>query len=426
MATCEDPVTTPQSMAPPAPRSGLDLARVRRDFPVLGTRVGGKPLVYLDNAATSQRPRPVIEAEAEFSLHQNANVHRGVHTLSQRATEAFDRVRDRLRAFLNASEAGEVVFTAGTTSGLNLIAQSYGRQVLKPSDEVVLTEMEHHSNIVPWQLVSEATGARIVVIPVTDAGDLDLAAAAALVGPRTRIMSVAHVSNVLGTVNPVRRMADLAHGVGAVLVVDGAQAVPHLKVDVQALGADFYVASGHKMYGPTGVGFLFGRRELLDAMPPWQGGGGMIQSVTFEETTYAAAPSRFEAGTPPIAQVIGLGAAIGYLEGLEWEAVHQHESDLLTYATDKVSAVSGARLIGTGRDKVSVLSFVLDGIHPHDVGTVLDLRGVAVRAGHHCAQPLMRRFGVHGTVRASFAFYNSAGEVDQLVEGLREARKVFG
>ncbi len=419
-------MTTPQSIAPPAPRSGWDLDQVRRDFPILETRVGGRPLVYLDNAATAQRPQPVIEAEADFSRRANANVHRGVHTLSQRATEAYDDARDRLRAFVNAPAASEVIITGGTTAALNLIAQSYGRQVLRPGDEVVLTEMEHHSNIVPWQLVSEATGARIVVIPVTDAGELDLEATAALVGPRTRIVSIAHVSNVLGTINPVRRIADLAHGVGAVLVVDGAQAVPHLKVDVQALGVDFYVASAHKMYGPTGVGFLFGRRELLDAMPPWQGGGGMIRNVTFEQTTYAPAPDRFEAGTPPITQAVGFSAAVGYLDGLDWEAAHRHESELLARATDKVSTVSGVRLIGTARDKVSVLSFVLEGIHPHDVGTVLDLRGIAVRAGHHCAQPLMRRFGLHGTVRASFAFYNSADEVDQLVEGLREARKVFG
>jgi cysteine desulfurase/selenocysteine lyase len=399
---------------------------VRQDFPILQTRVGGQPIVYLDNAATSQRPRPVVEAEAEFCLHANANVHRGVHTLSQRASQAFDRVRDQVRTFLNARQSSEVVFTAGTTAGLNLIAQTYGRQVLRAGDEVLLTEMEHHSNIVPWQLVAEATGARIRVIPVNDAGELDLTAAASLMDERTRIVAITHASNVLGTVNPVRRIADLAHRVGAVLVVDGAQAVAHLKVDVQALGADFYVASGHKMYGPTGVGFLFGRQALLDSMPPWQGGGGMIQNVTFEQTTFAPAPIRFEAGTPPISQVIGLGAAIDYLSALEWKAAQDHEQALLSYAGDQILGVPGARLIGTAQERVSVLSFVLEGIHPHDVGTVLDVRGVAVRAGHHCAQPLMRRFGVPGTVRASFGFYNTAGEVDQLVEGLLEARRVFG
>ena len=420
-----NPVSVPRPLPLP-PAAALDLQRVRQDFPILQTRVGGKPLVYLDNAATSQRPRSVVDAEAEFCLRANANVHRGVHTLSQQATEAFDRVRDQVRAFLNADQASEVVFTSGTTAGLNLVAQSYGRQVLRPGDQVVLSEMEHHSNIVPWQLVAESTGAKIVVIPVSDTGELDLTAAASLVGPRARIVSIAHVSNVLGTVNPVRQVADLAHRVGAVLVVDGAQAVPHLKVDVRALAADFYVASGHKMYGPTGVGVLFGRQALLDAMPPWQGGGGMIQSVTFEQTTFAPAPSRFEAGTPPVSQVIGLGAAIEYLSGMEWDAAESHEAMLLDYATERILGVPGARLIGTARDKVSVLSFVLEGIHPHDVGTVLDLRGVAVRAGHHCAQPLMRRFGVHGTVRASFAFYNTRDEVNQLADGLLEARKVFG
>jgi cysteine desulfurase/selenocysteine lyase len=419
-------VSAPRSVFPPPAASGLDVERVRLDFPILQTRVGGKPIVYLDNAATSQRPRPVVEAESEFSLHANANVHRGVHTLSQRASQAFERVRDQVRAFLNAEHSSEVVFTAGTTAGLNLIAQTYGRQVLRAGDEVLLTEMEHHSNIVPWQLVAEATGARIRVIPVSDAGELDLAAAASLVDRRTRIVAITHASNVLGTVNPVRQIADLAHRVGAVLVVDGAQAVAHLKVDVQALEADFYVASGHKMFGPTGVGFLFGRRALLDSMPPWQGGGGMIQNVTFERTTFAPAPIRFEAGTPPISQVIGLGAAIDYLSELEWQAAQDHEQALLSYAGDQIQGVPGARLIGTAQERVSVLSFVLEGIHPHDVGTVLDLRGVAVRAGHHCAQPLMRRFGVPGTVRASFAFYNTTGEVDQLVEGLLEARRVFG
>jgi cysteine desulfurase/selenocysteine lyase len=336
-------VSAPRSVSLPPAGSGLDVERVRLDFPILQTRVGGRPIVYLDNAATSQRPRPVVDAEAEFCLHANANVHRGVHTLSQQASRAFDRVRDRVRAFLNAGQASEVVFTSGTTAGLNLIAQTFGRQVLRAGDEVLLTEMEHHSNIVPWQLVAEATGAKIRVIPVSDAGELDLTAAAALVGPRTRIVAIAHASNVLGTVNPVRQLADLAHRVGAVLVVDGAQAVAHRKVDVQALGADFYVASGHKMYGPTGVGFLFGRQALLDSMPPWQGGGGMIQNVTFEETTYAPAPVRFEAGTPPISQVIGLGAAIDYLSDLEWKVAQDHEQSLLAYATDQIQAVPGAR-----------------------------------------------------------------------------------
>ena len=404
----------------------LDLARIRAEFPVLRTRINGHPLAYLDNAATSQKPRSVVEAEADFSLLANANVHRGVHTLSQRATAAFDAVREQVRGFLNAREAAEVVFTSGTTAGLNLVAQSYARRVLQPGDEILLTEMEHHSNIVPWQMVAKPSGARIKVAPVTDEGELDLRAAASLIGPHTRIVAVSHVSNVLGTVNPVRALADLAHAKGAVLVVDGAQAVPHLQVDVVELGADFYAASAHKMYGPTGVGFLYGRRELLEGMAPWQGGGGMVQSVSFEETTYASIPARFEAGTPPVAQVMGLGAAIRYLAALDRTAVAEHEAELLGYATEQLSHESGVRIIGTARERVGAVSFVMENVHPHDVGTVLDLQGIAVRASHHCAQPLMRRFGISGTVRASFAVYNTGAEVDRLVAGVREVRKVFG
>jgi cysteine desulfurase/selenocysteine lyase len=405
---------------------GLDVARLRHEFPVLRTVINGKPLAYLDNGATSQKPRAVVEAESDFASLENANVHRGVHALSQRATARYDAVREQLRRFLNAALADEIVFTSGTTAAINLVAQSYGRSVLRPGDEILLSEMEHHSNIVPWQLVAEAVGARIRVIPVTVEGELDLDAVPGLLTDRTRIVAITHVSNVLGTVNPVRRIADLAHAAGAVLLVDGAQGVPHLPVDVQALGADFYTASAHKMYGPTGVGFLYGRLALLDAMPPWQGGGGMIQAVSFEGTTFAPVPARFEAGTPPVCQVVGLGAAIEYLGQQDWAAVERHEADLLRYATGQVGAVRGARIIGTARERVGVLSFVLEGIHPHDVGTVLDLHGVAVRASHHCAQPLMRRFGVSGTVRASFALYNTRAEVDQLVGGLLEARKVFG
>lgn len=413
-------------MTAPAETRGLDVARLRRDFPILRTQVQGKSLVYLDNAATSQKPRAVVEAENDFALLHNANVHRGVHTLSQRATQAYDQVRADLARFLGAAEPSEIIITAGTTAGLNLIAQSYGRQVLRTGDEILLTAMEHHSNIVPWQLVAQATGAVIRVLPVTDAGELDLAAAAALLSSRTRIVALAHVSNVLGTINDVRSVTELAHRAGAVVVVDGAQAVAHLPVDVSALGCDFYVASAHKMYGPTGVGFVYGRATLLEAMPPWQGGGGMIQSVSFEASTYAPVPARFEAGTPPIIQAIGLGAAVRYLEALDWAALAAFEADLLEYATSHVAAVPGVRLVGTAREKVSVLSFVIDGVHPHDVGTVLDLHGVAVRASHHCAQPLMRRFGVPGTVRASFALYNTREDVDALVAGLFEVRKVFG
>lgn len=409
----------------PAP-PGLDVARVRSDFPILGRRVHGKALAYLDNGATSQRPRAVIDAEAAFAFADNANIHRGVHSLSQRATDLYDGARELVRGFLNAPSSNEVVFTSGTTAGLNLIAQSYGRSVLGAGDEILLSEMEHHSNIVPWQLVANSTRAKIRVLPVSETGELDLAQGAQLLTSRTRIVAITHVSNVLGTVNPVRAVADLAHAAGAVLVVDGAQAVPHLPVDVQALDCDFYVASGHKMYGPTGVGFLFGRAALLDRMPPWQGGGGMIHSVTFEATTYAPAPWRFEAGTPPIAQAIGLGAAIRYLRSFDWPMVEGHEAHLLTYAAERLAELPGVRILGSPRDRVGVLSFLLDGVHPHDVGTVLDLHGVAVRAGHHCAEPLMRRFSIPGTVRASFALYNTADEVDQLARGLEEVWKVFG
>jgi cysteine desulfurase/selenocysteine lyase len=416
-----------RATGPAAPAAGrLDVARLRREFPILATKVNGHPLVYLDNAATAQKPRSVIEAEADFALLENANVHRGVHTLSQRATAAYDAARETLRAFLNAPDAAEVVFTAGTTAGLNLLAQSYGRAVLRPGDEILLTEMEHHSNIVPWQLLAEQVGAVVRAIPVTPEGALDMDAAVRLIGERTRIVAVAHVSNVLGTVNPVAELARLAHARGAVLVVDGAQAVAHVPVDVQALGCDFYVASAHKMYGPTGVGVLWGRMELLDAMPPWQGGGGMIQQVDFAGTTFAPPPAKFEAGTPPIAQAIGMAAAARWLKALPWAEVEAHEHELLEYATTLVSRVPGLRLVGTTPDKVSVLSFVMDGIHPHDVGTVLDTRGVAVRASHHCAQPLMRRLGTPGTVRASFAVYNTRAEAEAMAEGLGEVGKVFG
>jgi cysteine desulfurase/selenocysteine lyase len=405
--------------------AGLDLARLRSEFPILRTRVHGKPLVYLDNAATSQKPRTVVEAEADFSLLENANVHRGVHALSQRATAAYDRAREEVRTFLGASHASEIVFTAGTTAAINLVAQSYARPRLRSGDEILLTGMEHHSNIVPWQLVAQATGARIRVIPVTGSGELDLAGLNEVLTERTRLVALAHVSNVLGTVNPVRQIADRAHAVGATVLVDGAQAVPHIRVDLEALGADFYAASGHKMFGPTGIGFLYGRAALLDAMPPWQGGGGMIQNVTFEETTYAPVPAKFEAGTPPIAQAIGLGAAVRWLRSLDWSAVEAHEADLLAYATERLADVPGVRLIGTATEKVSMVSFVVDRVHPHDVGTVLDLQGIAVRASHHCAQPLMRHFGVAGTVRASFAAYNTRAEVNALIDGLLEVRKVF-
>jgi cysteine desulfurase/selenocysteine lyase len=406
--------------------TGPDLGRVRRDFPFLRARINDHPLVYLDSAASAQRPRSVVDAESDFALLEYANVHRGVHTLSQRATARYDRSRQRVCDFLNAPDASEIVFTAGTTAAINLVARSHARPLLRQGDEILLTEMEHHSNIVPWQLVAREVGATVRVIPVTDAGELDLDQAARLIGPRTRVVAVTHVSNVLGTVNPVRTVADLAHAAGAVLVVDGAQAVPHIRVDVQALGCDFYAASAHKMYGPNGIGVLWGRRELLEAMPPWQGGGGMIEVVSFDKTTFAPPPARFEAGTPPITQAVGFAAAIDYLGQLGWPAIERHERTLVAEATRRLEAVPGVRLIGTPGHRVGVVSFVVDDIHPHDVGTVLDLKGVAVRASHHCAQPLMRRFGVSGTVRASFGVYNTLEELDALVEGLHEARKVFG
>jgi cysteine desulfurase/selenocysteine lyase len=330
-----------------------------------------------------------------------------------------------VRVFLNAGHPEEIILTSGTTAGINLIAQSYGGSALHQGDEILLTEMEHHSNIVPWQLVAGRTGARIRVLPVTDEGELDLARLPGLLSSRTRIVAVTHVSNVLGTLNPIAEIAALARAAGAITVVDGAQAVPHLPVDVQALGADFYVASGHKMYGPTGIGFLYGRGDLLEAMPPWQGGGGMIQRVSFEETSYAPVPARFEAGTPPIAQAVGLAAAIDYLGLLDWSLLRAYEDGLASQAAERIAEIPGYRLVGTSPTRVGVLSFVLDGVHPHDVGTVLDLRGVAVRASHHCAQPLMRRFGISGTVRASFALYNTMDDVEALVEGLREVRRVF-
>ena len=405
---------------------GLVAGRVRRDFPFLRARINDHPVVYLDSAASAQRPRAVVDAESDFALLEYANVHRGVHTLSQRATTRYDQARERVRGFVNAAEASEIVFTAGTTAAINLVARSYARPLLRPGDEILLTEMEHHSNIVPWQLIAQEAGATIRVIPVTDAGELELDRLAELIGARTRVVAVTHVSNVLGTVNPIRAIADLAHSAGAVLVVDGAQAVPHRRVDVQALNCDFYAASAHKMYGPNGIGFLWGRRELLEAMPPWQGGGGMIEVVTFDNTTFAPPPARFEAGTPPITQAAGLAAAIDYLEALGWAAIERHEAMLVAEATRRLSGIPGVRILGSPADRVGVVSFVVEGIHPHDVGTVLDLGGVAVRASHHCAQPLMRRFGVTGTVRASFGVYNTLEELDALVAGLHEARRVFG
>ena len=403
----------------------LDVERLREDFPILAERVRGKPLVYLDNAATSQKPRAVIDAISRFYGSENANIHRGVHYLSERATVAYDGVRERVGRFLNAASPREIVFTRGTTEGINLVAQSWGRSTLKAGDEILITGMEHHSNIVPWQLVAAQTGATVRAVPITDTGELDLKAFDRLLTDRTRLLAVVHLSNALGTINPVRWMISHARERGIVTLVDGAQSAPHLPVDVQALDCDFYAFSGHKIFGPTGIGALYGRASLLEAMPPWQGGGDMIETVTLEQSTWAAPPARFEAGTPPIAQVIGLGAALEYVEAVGRPAIGAWEEELLAYATERVGELDGVRIIGTAREKASVLSFVVEGVHPHDVGAVLDDEGVAIRTGHHCAQPVMHRFGVPATVRASFAFYNTRAEVDALVRGIHRVRSVF-
>jgi cysteine desulfurase / selenocysteine lyase len=404
---------------------GLDLERVRRDFPILGRPMRGKPLAYLDSAASAQKPSCVIEAVRDFYANHYANIHRGVYELSERATRLHDEARAKVQGLLGAPDPREVVFVRNATEAINLVAQSFGRANLRPGDEVLITAMEHHSNIVPWQLVCEEKGARLVVAPVDDRGELPLEALEALLSERTRLVAVTHVSNALGTVNPVAEIAGLAHRAGARVLVDGAQAVPRLPVDVTALGCDFYAFSGHKLYGPTGIGCLWGRRELLEAMPPWQGGGDMIAEVRFEKTTFADVPHKFEAGTPDIAGAIGLGAAIDYLRGLGLERVARHEHELLVYGTALLAGIPGLRLIGTAREKCGVLSFVLDGIHPHDIGTILDQEGIAIRAGHHCAQPLMERFGVPATARASLGVYNTREDLDRLAAGIRKVLEVF-
>jgi cysteine desulfurase/selenocysteine lyase len=381
--------------------------------------------VYLDSAATAQTPRAVIDAMTLYYETGNANVHRGVHALSQEATTAYERVRGLAARFLNAGSPSEIIFTAGSTAGLNLVAQSYGGSALRPGDEILVSEMEHHSNIIPWHLVAERTGAVIRPIPVMDSGGLDLAAFERLLGARTRIVAVCHASNVMGAINPINAISAMAHEVGAVVVVDGAQSVPHLRVDLQAIDCDFFVCSAHKLYGPTGIGLLYGRQRLLEAMPPWQGGGGMIREVLIERSTYAPPPERFEAGTPPIAEVVGLGAALDYVMAWDWEALVAYEQGLVMEAAQRIGELDGVRIMGEGADRVSVLSFMLDGIHPHDAGTVLDTLGIAVRAGHHCAQPLMRRFGVTATLRASFGAYSTIDEIEALAAGLRQAQKVF-
>jgi len=402
-----------------------DVEAVRREFPILSQTVHGRPLVYLDSAASAQKPRAVIDAELEVYERYYANVHRGVHQLSMRSTEAYEKAREGVRRFLGAAESREIVLLRGTTEAVNLVAQSWGRLHVGTGDEILITGLEHHSNIVPWQLLCGEKGASLGVAPIDDAGEVDMDAFARLLTPRTRIVSMAHVSNALGTVNPVERMTELAHAAGAVVMIDGAQAVPHLPVDVRAIGCDFYAFSGHKVYGPSGVGALYGRRELLEAMPPWQGGGDMIASVTFEKSTWNEVPYKFEAGTPNIAGTVGLGAALDWVEAHGLDAIAAHEDALLRYGTELLSAIPGLRLVGTAPRKASVLSFVLEGIHPHDAGTVLDYEGIAVRTGHHCAQPVMDRFGVPATTRASLACFNTREDLDALARGIRKVQETF-
>ena len=407
-------------------KPAYDLARVRADFPILAREIHGRPLVYLDNAASTQKPRAVAAAIVDCYEGWYANVERGVHTLSQLATAHRERARETVRRFLNAPSAEEIVFTRGTTEGINLVAEAWGRGNVGPGDEVLITGLEHHSNLVPWQRLCEERGALLRVAPIDDRGEVPLEDFERLLSPRTRVAAFAHISNALGTVNPVREMAGLAHRAGAIVVVDGAQAVPHMTVDVQALGCDFYAFSGHKVYGPSGIGALWGRRELLDAMPPWQSGGGMVRTVSFEKTTYAEPSHRFEAGTPFIEGAAGLAAALDYLTTLGLPAVASWEGELLALATERLLEIPGLRLVGTARSKAAVLSFTMEGIHPHDLGTILDQEGVAIRAGHHCAQPVMQRFGVPATARASFGLYNTPGEVEALAAALRRARELFG
>jgi len=405
--------------------NGFDAARHRADFPVLRERVNGHPLVYLDNAATTQKPQCVIDTLVAYYAGYNANVHRGVHTLSQRATDAYEAARATVAQFLHAPSPAGIIYTRGTTDAINLVAQSFARPRLVPGDEIVISAMEHHSNIVPWQLVCAQTGAALRVVPIDDAGEFQFDAYETMLGPRTKLVAVTHVSNALGSVTPIERIVARAHAANVPVLVDGAQAVSHLPVDVGALDCDFYAFSGHKIFGPTGIGALYGKTEHLEAMPPYQGGGDMIRSVTFEKTEYNDLPYKFEAGTPNIAGAIGMGAAIDYVAGCGIHAISVHERELLAYATEQVSAIPGLRIIGTAKDKAGIVSFTLHGVHAHDVGTILDNEGVAIRAGHHCAMPVMEQFGVAGTARASFALYNTRGDVDALVAGIDHVQRMF-
>jgi len=417
-------------MAATAPKvantPALDVERVRRDFPILDRTVNGRPLVYLDSGASSQRPVAVLRAVEEYETHSHANIHRGVHALSQAATEAFEGARERVRRFINARSTKEVIFVRGTTEAINLVAQTYARTRLQAGDEIIVSALEHHANIVPWQMVCEQTGATLKVAPINTRGEFLFDEYLKLLSPRTKIVAVAHVSNALGTILPVKKIVDAAHAQGAVVLVDGAQAVPHSHVDVRALGCDFYAFSGHKLYGPTGIGILYGREELLQSMPPWQGGGDMILTVSFDKTTYNDLPAKFEAGTPNISGAIGLAAAMDYIESLGIDAIAAHEHHLVELASAELQKIPGIQLVGTASNKASIVSFVMDGVHPHDLGTILDHEGVAVRTGHHCAMPLMTFLGLPATVRASFAVYNTEADVRSLVAALGKAREVFG
>jgi cysteine desulfurase/selenocysteine lyase len=402
-----------------------DVEAVRKDFPVLAQTVNGKPLVYLDNAASSQVPQSVIDRTSKYLAEEHSNIHRGVHYLSQHATTAYEAAREKVKRFINAPDVKECIFVRGTTEGINLVAHSYGKAFINEGDEILVSQVEHHSNIIPWQQVAEDRGAKVVVIPMNASGELIIEEYDKLLNERTRIVAVAHVSNSLGTVNPIKAMIATAHKFGVPVCVDAAQSVPHFPVDVQDLDADFYVFSGHKMFGPTGSGVLYGKREWLDKMPPYQTGGGMIRSVSFEKTTFAPIPEKFEAGTPAIAAGIGLGAAIDYINAIDFEAAAAYEHELLEYATARLADIPGVTIVGTARDKASVLSFTIEGVHPHDIGTILDQQGIAVRAGHHCAQPVMQFFDVPATARASFAFYNTREEVDKLADAVQKVIEVF-
>jgi len=414
-----------ESAPPPSPTAGLDVQKIREDFPILKRWVHGKPLVYLDNAATTQKPRVVIDALSRYYLEYNSNIHRGVHLLSQEATEAYEASRETARQFLNAARAQEIIFVRNATEAINLVAHSYGRKFVQAGDEILISTMEHHSNIVPWQILCEEKGATLRVIPITDSGELRMDEYENLLSPRTKLVSVAQVSNALGTVNPVGDIIRIAHARGVPVLVDGAQSTPHLEVDVQALDCDFYAFSGHKVYGPTGIGVLYGKTEWLEKMPPYQGGGDMIRSVTFEKTIFNTLPYKFEAGTPNIADGIALGVALDYVRGIGLAAIAAYEHELLEYATEALAVQPGLTLIGTAKAKASVLSFTLAGVHPHDIGTILDREGIAIRTGHHCAQPVMERFGIPATARASLAFYNTREEIDALVEGIHKVYEVF-